>query len=104
MRAIKYLCLVIAVSFPVILHAGQIYGSVISGGKGVSQAAFEINCKGTISKGQTGTDGSYRIDVPQEGQCTFAMPSYADRPVVIFSNPGPSTYNFDLVLRELRRR
>ena len=90
MRAIKYCCLAIAVLFPTILYAGQIYGSVISAGKGVARAEIEITCRGstTPTSGVTAADGSYRINVPQEGQCTFAMPGYPGRPsAIIFSNP-----------------
>ena len=110
MRALKYSCLAIVVLFPAILQAGQVYGTVTSGGKAVSQAAIEISCKGAVTSGATTGDGSYRVNVPQEGQCSLALPTYPGKPsAVIFSNPGPSTYNFDLVLRndgnyELRRR
>ncbi len=110
MRPFKYFCLAMALFFPAVLYAGQIYGSITSGGKGVAKAAIEINCGGAITKGATAADGSYRIPVPQQGQCTLMLPDYAGRPsAVIFSNPNPSLYNFELVRRpdgnyELRRR
>jgi hypothetical protein len=99
-----------ALLFPSTLLAGQIYGSLTAGGKGVAGAAVEIDCGGAITRGSTAPDGTYRIDVRQEGQCTFTLPDYAGRPsAVIFSKPEPSLYHFELVSRpdrtyELRRR
>jgi hypothetical protein len=111
MRTVKYVWLGIALLLPVVLSAGQIYGSVISGGGAVSSAAIEITCGGTVAaKGATAADGSYRIDVEQQGQCEFALPEFNGRPsAVVFSGPNPSAYNFELVQRpdgayELRRR
>lgn len=110
MRPLKYFCLAIALLLPAVLYAGQIYGSITSAGRGVARANIEINCSGAITRGATAADGSYRIPVPQQGQCTLMLPDYAGRPsAVIFSNPNPSLYNFELVRRpdgnyELRRR
>lgn len=110
MRPFKYFCLAVALIFPAVLNAGQIYGSVISGGKGVARANIEINCNGAVTRGGTTADGSYRINVPQQGQCLLTLPDYAGRPsAVIFSNPNPAPFSFELVRRadgnyELRRR
>jgi hypothetical protein len=106
----KYLCLTIALFLPAALHAGQVYGSVVYGGTGVAQATIEITCRGSTTSGVTAADGSYRINVTQEGQCTFTLAGYAGGPsAIIFSNPNPSAYNFELVMHqngtyELRRR
>ena len=51
MKQHKYFCLGIVLLFPAVLYAGQIYGNVTSGGRGVSQAVVEINCAGVITKG-----------------------------------------------------
>src|SRR5437773_3646618 len=110
MRPFKYFYLAIAFLCPVALYAGQIYGSVMSGGRGVSNISIEIDCDKAITKGSTVADGSYRINVPQEGQCTLTLPDYAGRPsAIVFSSPNPSAYNFELIQRpdgnyELRRR
>lgn len=110
MRQFRYFCLAVAILSPAVLNAGQIYGSITSAGKGVPKATVEINCSGTTTKGVTSADGSYRINVTHEGQCTLSMPDYAGQPsAAIFSNPNPSAYNFELVRRsdgnyELRRR
>ncbi len=110
MRSLKILALATALSTPAALSAGQIYGTITAAGKGVSGAQIEINCAGAITPGATAADGSYRINVAQEGQCSLALPGHAGRPsAVIFSNPNPSLYNFELVPRgdgnyELRRR
>lgn len=98
MRPFKYFGVGIALIFPVVLYAGQIYGSVILAGKGVARANIEINCNGTITRGATNADGSYRINVQQQGQCTLMLPDYSGRPsAVIFSNPNPASYSFELV-------
>jgi hypothetical protein len=106
----KYFCLAISLISPAVLCAGPIYGSVIAGGRGVARANIEINCNGAITRGATADDGSYRINVPQQGQCALSLPDYAGRPsAVIFSNPNPAPFSFELVQRpdrsyELRRR
>jgi len=96
--------------FPAVLSAGQIYGSVVLANGGLPNAVIEINCGGAVTSGPTAADGSYRINVPQQGQCSLTLPKYAGSPsAIIFSNPNPSAYNFELVRRpdgshELRRR
>ena len=84
--------------FPLALHAGQVYGSVSDGGRPVAKAAVEVACAGAVTPGVTADDGAYRINVPQQGQCTLALPGFAGRPsAVIFSYPNPTRYDFQLV-------
>lgn len=110
MQHLKYFCLGMILLFPTLLYAGQIYGSVTSAGRGLSRAGIEINCGGAITTGSTATDGSYRINVPQQGQCTFTLSGYAGpASAVVFSYPNPSQYDFELVRLsdgryELRKR
>jgi hypothetical protein len=111
MRPIRYVCFAIALFVPSVLYAGQIYGTIVSEGQGLKGAAIEIQCgKEAAVTGTTAADGAYRINVPPQGQCTLALPSYAGRPsAVIFSGPNPSAFNFDLVKLgdgkfELKRR
>jgi len=80
------------------LLAGQVYGTIVMGGQGVREAKIEIQCgqEAPVS-GATAADGAYRVNVPQQGQCTLALPSYEGRPSAsIFSSPNPSLYNFEL--------
>jgi len=111
MRPIRYVCFAIAVLVPAVLYAGQVYGTIVSEGQGLKTVNIEIQCgKDAPVTGATAADGAYRLNVPQQGQCTLALPSYAGRPsAVIFSGPNPSLYNFDLVKLgdgkfELKRR
>ena len=112
MRPIKCACFAVALVVPGVLYAGQIYGTIVSEGKGLKGANIEIQCgsTATAATGTTAADGAYRINVPQQGQCTLALPDQAGPPsVVVFSTPNPSLYNFDLVKLsdgkfELRRR
>jgi hypothetical protein len=111
MRPIKGLWLVLALFVPTVLYAGQVYGTIVSEGKGVRGVNIEIQCgKDAPVTGPAAADGSYRINVPQQGQCTLTLPSYEGRPsAVIFSSPNPSLYNFELTKLadgkyELRRR
>jgi hypothetical protein len=98
MRRLKIICLTIALIFPAILSAGQIYGSISYAGKAVANAPIEIKCNGAVVNGATAPDGSYRVNVPQQGQCTLTLTSYAGPPsAVVFSYPNPSLYNFELV-------
>lgn len=111
MRPIMRVCFVIALFVPAIVDAGQVYGTIVSEGQGLKSVSIEIQCgKDAAVTGATTADGSYRINVPQQGQCALTLPTYAGRPTAtIFSSPNPSLYNFDLVKLgdgkfELRRR
>ena len=98
MLRLKYSCLGMVVLFPTLLNAGQIYGSVTSSGRGLSRAGIEINCGGVKTPGSTATDGSYRINVPQQGQCNLTLSGYPGPPsATVFSYPNPSQYDFELV-------
>lgn len=91
------------------LEAGQVYGTIVLGGKGV-KTKIEVKCGSDTTPGESAADGAYRINVPQQGQCTLALPEYMGAPSsAIFSNPNPSAYNFELVQKpdgnfELKRR
>jgi hypothetical protein len=105
MRRLKYFWLVVGiVLLPSLLHAGQIFGSISSSGKPVPNATkIEINCGGAVTQGVTAGDGSYRINVPQQGQCTLTLPQYGASTIVV-SYPNPSQYDFQLVGKQLQRR
>jgi len=87
MKPVRSLCLALILVVPAILHAGQIYGTIVSGGQPLKGASFEIHCgKESAVTGTTGGDGTYRINVPQEGQCTFTLPGFEGRPsATVFS-------------------
>jgi hypothetical protein len=99
----------LALLFPAVVHAGQIYGTIVLGGNGV-RTRIEIKCGDDATAGESAADGSYRINVAQQGQCTLTLPAYAGAPSsAVFSGPNPAAYNFDLFQRpdgnyELRRR
>jgi hypothetical protein len=110
MRATTYVCLAIAVAIPSVVHAGQVYGTIVMDGKGVGGANVEISCGSDAAvKGTTAADGAYRINVPQQGQCTLVLPDQTGKPsAMVFSSPNPALYNFELVRSgngyELKRR
>jgi hypothetical protein len=105
------LCLVFALSASAVLSAGQIYGTIVADGQPIKDVGIEIKC-GTEAAvaGKTAADGAYRINVPQQGQCSLSLPTYMGKPsAMVFSTPNPSLYNFQLVKLadgkfELRRR
>lgn len=110
MRPMTSVCLAIAVMVPAVVHAGQVYGTIVMDGKGVGGTNVEITCgsEGAV-KGTTAADGAYRINVPQQGQCTLVLPDQAGKPsAMIFSSPNPALYNFELIKAgngyELKRR
>src|SRR5690349_16887437 len=85
---------------PAFLAAGQIYGSVTTGGRAVPRARIAVTCGGAITPAATADDGSYRMNVPQQGRCTMEISSYPGRPsAAVFSYPNPTQYDFDLVRR-----
>lgn len=91
------LCL--AFAWSAVVSAGPVYGTIVLEGQGLKGANVEIQCgKDAPVAATTAADGAYRINVPQQGQCTLALPSYQGRPsAVVFSNPNPTAYNFELV-------
>jgi hypothetical protein len=110
MRSIRYVCLALALVVPSVVHAGQVYGTIVMDGKGVGGANFEISCgSDPVVKGTTAADGAYRVNVPSQGQCTLAMPDQAGKPsAMVFSTQNPALYNFELIKAgngyELKRR
>ena len=111
MKPFASTCVAIALLAPAVVYAGQIYGTIVMDGQGIKSAALEIQCgKDEPVKGTTAADGSYRINVPQQGQCTLTLPSYEGSPSAsIFSGPNPAAYNYELVKAangkfELKRR
>ena len=112
MKAFTTACFAIALLvLPRAADAGQIYGTIILGGQGVKGAPIEIQCgKEAAVTGTTAADGSYRINVSQQGQCTLTLPSYEGRPsAAVFSGPNPAAFNYELVKLadgkyELKRR
>jgi len=109
MQYVTRLCCV-GFFFPVSLSAGQIYGSVTTGGRAIARVGVAVSCGGAVTTGVTADDGSYRMNIPQQGRCRFEIPNYQGRPSAdVFSHPNPAQYDFDLVRRpdgsyELRRR
>ena len=109
MREVLY-CVVMAGLLAEAVLAGQIYGSVTEGGRGVTVAGIEIDCAGAVTRGTTASDGSYRLNVPQQGRCMFTVTIQQQRgSVVVFSYPNPSQYDFEVRRRpngslELKRR
>ena len=108
MRLLKAVFVVAALLVPAALYAGQVYGTIVMDGKGVGGANIEIQCGDAMTTGTTGADGSYRINVAQQGQCTLSLPSHGKASAMIFSGPNPSAFNFELVKAgdkyELKRR
>jgi len=108
MRLLKSLFVAAALLVPAAVYAGQVYGTIVMDGKGVGGANIEIQCGNDMTTGTTGADGSYRINVAQQGQCTFSLPSHGKASAMIFSGPNPSAFNFELVKAgdkyELKRR
>ena len=44
MRPIRYVALAVALAIPSVVHAGQVYGTIVHGRKGVGGANVEITC------------------------------------------------------------
>jgi hypothetical protein len=101
--------LAVALLVPAVLSAGQLYGSIVFRGAGVAGVAIEVNCGGAVTPGATAPGGGYRINVQQQGQCVLTLPRFPGSSAVVFSNPNPSAYSFELIevgsgRFELRRR
>ena len=112
MRPLKAgLCVAFVLSAWAVLSAGQVYGTIVADNQPVKDTDIEIKCgEDAPLKGKTAADGAYRINVPQQGQCSLSLPTYTDKPSApIFSTPNPALYNFAVVKDaegkfELKRR
>jgi hypothetical protein len=87
-----------AILAPAVLSAGQVYGTIVSEGKGIKDAEVEVKCGSNDAvTGKTAADGAYRLNVPQQGQCTLTLPGYDGKPAaMVFSTSNPAVYNFEL--------
>jgi hypothetical protein len=108
MRKVAGIAVTLALLVPAVADAGQIYGTIVLGGKGV-KTKIEIKCGDDATAGESAADGSYRVNVTQQGQCTMALPEYKGASSAIFSGPNPTAYNFELAQKpdssyELKRR
>ena len=80
------------------LFAGQVYGTLREGGKGVAGVEIRI-VQGAkdVAKGTTGPDGSYRITVNETGKCEFHA-NYKGQDVVTnvasFATPVKNDFEF----------
>jgi hypothetical protein len=103
---VRCLCLLFCFLSPLALHAGQIYGFIVDkGGNPLPNAQIEINCGGEKPLvGTTAGDGTYRINVPQQGPCKLTLPKNGGVSANVVSYPNPSQYNFQLVGNQLLRR
>jgi hypothetical protein len=104
-HVVRCLCLLFCFLFPVALYAGQIYGFIVKeDGTPLKNAEININCGGAPISGTTASDGTYRIPVPQTGNCKLTLPNIPGAWADVVSYPNPSQYNFQLVGDKLRRR
>jgi hypothetical protein len=97
MKALKAgVCVAFVLSLSAVLSAGQVYGTIVADGQPVKDTDIEIKCgEEAAIKGKTAADGAYRMNVPQQGQCSLTLPTYAGKPSAqIFSSPNPALYNF----------
>lgn len=109
MRRLTLVCL-FAVFGPVYLFGGPIFGTISFRGQALRGASINISCPGGGGSGTTLDDGSYRVQVQVQGNCTLTVNSPAGAvgaPVV--SSPTAAQYNFAVVQRpdgslELRRQ
>ena len=105
------LCFAFALAASTVLTAGPIYGTIVEDGQPVKDTDIEIKCGDEAPlKSKTAADGAYRVNVPQQGQCSLTLPSHAGKPsATVFSTPNPTLYNFAVVKNadgkfELKRR
>lgn len=84
-----------ALVLPYCLRAGQMYGSIVEGGRPVPGAAIRVDCPRGSGGGTTESDGTFRINVAPEGRCTFTLTQYGAS-AVVFSYARPTQYDFEL--------
>ena len=109
MRQRALICLLAALG-PACLFGGPIFGNISHNGQALRGASINISCPGGGGSGSTLDDGSYRVNVQAQGNCTLTVQSpvgAVSAPVV--SSASAAQYNFAVVQKpgggwELRRQ
>ena len=97
-----WLCVLFVLCWSPVLLAGQVYGTLRDGGRGVAGVEIRIvQAAKEVAKGTTGPDGSYRITVNETGRCEFHA-SYKRQDVVanVASYATPVKYDFEFVMAD----
>jgi hypothetical protein len=95
---------------PALLPAGPIFGSIFFKNAALRGATVQVSCGGrVVASGSTVDDGSYRINVPNEGRCTLSVSGNGiGASTEVVSSSGAARYNFVVVgdngKYELRRQ
>ena len=69
------------ITAPFPLFAGEIRGAVTEGGKSVGQGVgIEVRCGDKAYQATTDRYGSYRLFIPEKGKCTLSVPYQGQQP------------------------
>ncbi len=108
----KPLAWLAAALLPAGLSAGPVYGVILFNAQALRGASVRIDCPGARqpATGSTLDDGSYRVQVPQQGRCTFTVRTGGlQTQTEIVSLQDAAQYNFEVITTggnryELRRK
>jgi hypothetical protein len=105
MRRVRHLVFVFT-SFSLLLHAGQIYGTIRESGRGVGGAAIRITINGKDYPASTAPDGGYRVVIPEPGRGEIQVTprGRATARAPIFSYANPVKFDFELSGNQLIQR
>ena len=87
-------------------YAGQILGTVTTGGKAIAEGTpVVVECAGQQRNTKTTKFGSYQVNVAQTGLCTFTLSYNNQNPTIsITSRNEPVVADFDLQLQDGKYR
>jgi hypothetical protein len=81
------------------LSAAQMLGTIRQGGNPLPNAAIQVSCGGHRHDGKTDQYGSYSINIPEKGKCSFfvTVNGRTAGPVDVFSYDDPVRADFDVI-------
>jgi hypothetical protein len=92
-------CIFCLLLFPGSLHAAQILGTIRNGGNPLPNATIQVSCGGHRHDGRTDQYGSYSLNVPEKGKCSFFVTVNGNTvgPADVFSYDDPVRADFDVM-------
>lgn len=77
--------------------AGQVYGTLRQNEQPVQSAPVSVTCGSETKRGQTDTEGIYRLLVSATGSCTLVLEDGRQARGSLYSYDRPTGYDFDVV-------
>ena len=80
--------------------AGNVYGTIIEGGKGIAQGSkIDVTCGSDKYSTETDTNGSFKVFVKDQGKCELKL-TYQGQTPTFEVNSFEGSVQYDLILEK----